>query len=654
MVAHGDADSARAELARWEEMWDRSMMPRVARGLGGHILMALLVGAVLVLSPAPAWAWIENHVQGLQTRLTIDASGQTVVEHRLELRMNGNVRQKTYRIDGVDADAEPLPDGYVVPFDDALAGSTEEAIPIVVAVRKHDDEPTVSLDVKVEDRKGLWRGRYLFVIRYRTDLREGARVTRDGALVQLRWQGPRLADGYDNARTTFVVPASPSPPRAPDADEHDPVDDRRATREGSVEGSLPATFLSEVRRGQDHDEIELLRTYAPKGEGILWTVRVDPRAVTPPPMEGGGAAAEPAFRTVRDEMATRNQWLGLAAGVLLLLFLLGWGRGREVARLADEAGARVPPLVPMPPILRGLGAGLGVVAGLALQLRFDRPVLGALAVIVGVVLLAHGVPRLSSDAARRGPGRWLTVTEREALGPPPRRAGAWLDSSTRVGKGLLLLVLAAHAGGVWWLAQHSRLLALQAGFDAVIWLALFGTGRLVTMPPDMAVEPAGFLRKVAKRLRKGDSKLRIAPRIRIPHGEVDPDELRLGVVPKLPLRGFSGIEVGVTYALGFGPRVAMPEILVRVVSGSPCDEALAVVSTKGRISPGRKPDERVIAITPRFPTAKMTAEIVIALAARVTDPQRAERQAEPAEPKKRKRRRRRPRAAAREQDEAAA
>ena len=196
---------------------------------------------------------------------------------------------------------------------------------------------------------------------------------------------------------------------------------------------------------------------------------------------------------------------------------------------------------------------------------------------------------------------------------------------------------------------------MQAGFDAVNWLAIFGTGRLVTMPPDMAVEPAHFLRKVAKRLRKSDSKLRIAPRIRVPHGDVDPDELRLGVVPKLPSRGFSGIEVGVTYALGLGPRVAMPEILVRVVSGSPCDEALALVSTKGRISPGRKPDERVIAITPRFPTARMTAEIVIALCARVTDRERAERQADPAEPTTRKRRRRRrPRAAASERDEAAA
>jgi hypothetical protein len=111
----------------------------------------------------------------------------------------------------------------------------------------------------------------------------------------------------------------------------------------------------------------------------------------------------------------------------------------------------------------------------------------------------------------------------------------------------------------------------------------------------------------------------VVPRIRIPQGGVDPDELRLVIVPRLPQRGFGSIEIGLTYALGTGARVAMPEVLLRVTAESPCDEAVAAISSHGRITPGRKPDERVISFAPRLPTVRMTAEITAALAFRVMD-----------------------------------
>jgi hypothetical protein len=137
----------------------------------------------------------------------------------------------------------------------------------------------------------------------------------------------------------------------------------------------------------------------------------------------------------------------------------------------------------------------------------------------------------------------------------------------------------------------------------------------------MAVEPVRFFRKLVRRIgkMKGAAELRIVPRIRIPLGGVDPDELRLLIVPRLPQRGFGSIEVGLTYALGTGARVAMPEVLLRVTAESPCDDAVAAISTHGRITPGRKPDERVIAFAPRMPTVRMTAEITAALAFRVMD-----------------------------------
>jgi hypothetical protein len=171
------------------------------------------------------------------------------------------------------------------------------------------------------------------------------------------------------------------------------------------------------------------------------------------------------------------------------------------------------------------------------------------------------------------------------------------------------------------------------GMDAVALLALFGTGMESAMPPDRSVEPAGFLRTLAKRLRAmpiGDT-IRLVPRVRIPHGAIDPDELRLLVVPRVPLRGFNGIEVGLCYALGTGARVAMPEVLLRVVGDSPCDQAVATISRAGRITPGRRVGERVIALAPRLPTVRMTAEIVAAIAARVID-REAVQQAPPRAP----------------------
>jgi hypothetical protein len=63
----------------------------------------------------------------------------------------------------------------------------------------------------------------------------------------------------------------------------------------------------------------------------------------------------------------------------------------------------------------------------------------------------------------------------------------------------------------------------------------------------------------------------------------------------------------------------MPEVLLRVTAESPCDEAVAAISSHGRITPGRKPDERVISFAPRLPTVRMTAEITAALAFRVMD-----------------------------------
>jgi hypothetical protein len=162
---------------------------------------------------------------------------------------------------------------------------------------------------------------------------------------------------------------------------------------------------------------------------------------------------------------------------------------------------------------------------------------------------------------------------------------------------------------------YAYLLAL----DVTPLLAIFCTGRLSELPPDPAAAPARLLGDIAKRVRRlmrpeRGEEVRAIGKIRVPDGSPDADELRLGLLPKAALPGFVGIEVGVVYAPGAGGAIELPEVLLRVTSGSACEAAIEGLARHGRSMRGRKPDERVIAFTPRLPTARMTAGIAAALA----------------------------------------
>jgi hypothetical protein len=583
---------------------------------------ALLL-ATLVARAAGA-EWLETHVVGDEVKIDIAATGKALVEHRLLIRTNGSVRLRKLSLIGVDRDAAPLSNSYAVPARDAMSNSLSSATPLTLEVLRPDPkpdepEPPAELAITVADNKGLRRGMYVLVLRYQTDLRARGLIERDGAFVRVSWRGPLFDDGFDNARTTFLVPAAPTPPR-PVEQLPTPADEE----EGDDE-TLPPTFLSEVRRGDPQDEVELLRTFAPKGEVVVWAIRVDPRAFAAPlaaPVPDNAAAPPleaPSQAPLPRELSPLT--MGLAAGLFALVLLLVGLRGYEVRKLARASRATVPPFVPLPLWARAPLAAVAAVGGVGMQLWLDRAVTGSVLVVLAAALACHGVARLDAGATMRGPGRWLTVTEREVFSRLPPVRGAYLDISTRPGKAIFLLLGAGQAAAVWWLLPTSLWHAVLVGADGVLLLAIFGTGLARSMPPDMVVEPAKFLRKVLRRLRKRDDleSVRIVPRVRIPTGEMDPDEVRLLLAPRVPLRGFTAIEIGVTYALGLGARVAMPEVLVRVVAGSPCDQALATIARFGRVSPGRKRDERVIRLSPRFPTARMTAEIAAAAALRVVE-----------------------------------
>lgn len=570
----------------------------------------------LILSLAGvARAWTENHVLADEVRIRLQDLGKGVVEHRLRTKLNGNVRQYHIEIVGVDPDAVAMAGAYVLPDADAISSSLDNALPVSISTRigrslPNGERPSV-MRLKVEHRQGLRRGTYVWVFRYRSDFAARKLLRRDGAMLRFDWRGPILDDGLDNARVTFVVPKAPTAPRGVER----PLGDDR--------DNLAATYLSEVRRGGEWDEIELMRSYAPKGESTPWAIRLDRRAIADL-VPSAADHVPPRVRKPNSRNFRRDRWLWLAAaGLFVAALLISVLKGREVRRAEQVHTAVVPPLLPLPLWARSLITGVALVVGLSLQFIWQRADWGAGLVLLATACNCYGAARRSPGSSMRGPGRWLSVSEEEALVAAPRHRGAWLDLSTRAGRGLFFCFCLALSGLAFWLFRDRPSWFALVVADGVFVLGLFATARLSCMPPDMALAPAGFLGKVVQRLRKrkGTGGIRAVPRLRIPKGQMDADELRLMVVPRLPLRGFKSIEVGVSYALGVGAVVTMPEVLLRVVKDSPCDRAVAALTHRARISPGRRSDERVIALSPRFPSVRATVEIVAALLIKVADRQ---------------------------------
>ena len=571
----------------------------------------LLSLAVLVVPVRSAFGWVEVHVEADDVRLTLERTGEARVEHKITLKIAGGPL-RSLDVRGVDADAVPDPEGYVVPQREAERGSLASAVPAVaerlpVDARPRADgsPPPTLLRVRFDRDRGLGRGIYVLFVRYGTHL--GARVQPGAALARIEWRGPIWDDGFDSARVTFDLPAAPTEPHADDAP--DPADG----------AARPALVLSTVRRGTQRDQIELLRPYAPKAEAITWAIRADARAlqrpaVAPPRLTGvraalAGAIPDAAMRTV------------LAAGAIALFVLytlLIALKSAETARLARAAGAAARPLVPLPVSARAIFGGAALLGGLFVQLVADRATAGAVLVLVATVLAAHRPPRWTR-AELRGPGRWLPVAEATAFADPPRLCGAYLDVSTRAGKALLLLLLAGVAGVAYPMHDTSPYRAGLVVLDATALLAIFCTGRLAELPPDPVTAPARSLREVAKRLRRAlGTDVRLVGRIRVPDGSATADELRLAVVPRRAPAGFGAIEIGVVHVQGIGGAIGLPEVLLRVRSGSPCEAAIEPLARHGRSVRGRRAQERVIVFSPRLPTTRMTAGLVARLVRALT------------------------------------
>jgi hypothetical protein len=566
--------------------------------------LCALAFAISLLVPRAALAWVEAHVEGDDVRVTLERTGDARVEHKITLKVAGGPL-RSLDLRGVDPDASPEPDGYVVTQKEAARGSlgsatgvTAERLPLETKPRADGSPAPTVLRVRFDHDKGLGRGIYVLVVRYTTH--GGARVTPDGSLSRIEWRGVSWEDGFDTARLTFDLPAAPTEPRADDA----------PAEEGAARAPL---VLSNVRRGAMRDQIELVRPYAPKGEAITWAIRADARALKPPP----AAPAKPAgmraaLAVALNDSAPRALLLAGAFALFVITSALVALKSAEVARGFRARGVEPLPLLPLPTSVRAILAGAALVGGLFVQLILARATIGALLVALAIALAAHQPPR-PKRATLRGPGRWLPVGESTAFRDPPRLRGAWLDVSTREGKLVFLTLLGGVVALVAWLWETTPHRAQLIAFDAAALLAIFGTGRLAELPPDPATAPARILRDVAKRVRKAFPDARLVGRIRVPDGSSEADELRLAIAPKSAPAGFGAIEVGVVYAQGTGGALALPEVILRVTTGSPCEEAIDRVARAGRSTRGKKPNERAIVFSPRLPTTRMTAGIAIGL-----------------------------------------
>lgn len=578
-------------------------------------LGALAVGAASLLGHTPdAHAWIDTTIASVETKVEVGPDGAAVVDNAMTLRVKGGPF-RSFDIPGFDADAVPEGEATATPINVKDNSESGPAVPVLRqllpdgALRLSVSEPTIA------------RGTFVFRFRHRTAQIKTMGLERDGAMVRVRYQSPKWPGALDSAKCTFLLDAGAAEPR--------PATDRVGDGDGPM-AVAGTSFLSTLRRKPGKDEIDLIRPHVSRGEPVTWAIRVDPKAL--PGVTDARVLPLPATLVkaqVQEAPEDRAVLFSIALGVALLFTALMGIKCKQVANACVATHADPRPLLPFSAGLRVLLVGPLVAAGVLLQLFLDSPMMGTVVLVLAMLVMAHRAPLPRAQA--RGPGRWLPVSDDEAFGEAhgvaAKRAQGWLDVSTRTGKVFALLFVAAVAGATYGVHRVSPYHAWLLALDAIPFLALFCTGLASQLPPDAVVSPAPLLARVAKELRKGDESLRVVPLARFAQGSSRPDELRLLVMPKTPVRGVTAIEVGVSYSVGEGGALPCPEILVRTVEDSVACKKLGRSVGASHWVKGKKPGERVFVLAPKLPTWRMTVALAARLAETLAEPVRAAKEA---------------------------
>jgi hypothetical protein len=537
-------------------------------------LLVGLTGLACVCPSRLALGWIETSVLSDAVTVEVDQSGQAVVSHDLWMKIRGGPLKGT-ELDGVDSDAEPLPDALVARV--TASSASEQTKPLLLS--RGDDD---SLHIEVEDNVGLRNGTYAFRFRYRTDLRHKSRIGIRGSWAELAWVGPRYREGLDVAKVTFRLPYAPTAPRLP---EIDPGVD------GLAQGELPTSaMLSTLRRGADVDDLELVRPHVAKGEPVLWRIWAAP--VTFPwllePKRGASDASAPSIATPRSPLG-KGIPLVLAAVLAAVSAVMVLFKHRATTLMAARQNCTPRPMIALRPYLRAVATGLLLGMALLLSVRFDAPTAGAVAFLLAEACMIYRRPLWPRQL--RGPGRWLPIHQREAFDRDVAvEFGRFLDASTTEGKCVLGAWLLATLIASSWLFRTQPYLALLTLLATVIPWPLLMTGSASELPLYRRNRARQDLDWLHRRLGRNRS-LRVHPVGRFAEAESTPDEIRLKVTAPTMPEGLIGLEI-VSYTV---QQLSQPCLLIRVRDGSAAHERYRAAWSFSR---GRTPDERVAIFAP--------------------------------------------------------
>ena len=541
------------------------------------------LGALLAW-PSVAHAWVETTLKSDNVWLEVDSSGMAKVRHEMWVRVRGGPL-KEFVVDGVDADASPLPDASLVRAKSGAGAG--HPIPLVPEL-----DGTV-LRLVINAKKGVSRGTFLFRFTYETNLANLGGISDRGGHAELQWTGPRFDQGLDSAKLVLSLPRAASAPSIPAAN--------------GADGRNEGVFLAQLRRSSERDTLEIVRPHVARGETVTWRAKVDPElfgfapavAPTPTPHLRSGVSR----RAAMGEPSWRR--LGALGASALVLAVMLWVKGRSVAVAAEQRGASARPLVRLPLWARALIGAWLAFAGGAVALELQLPALGAGLAVLYLLLASHLEPRLHPRL--RGPGEWARqdpacLAQKSSIRSP----GAWLD----MGRWQGFLFFFAQAAGLLGLARIrfavSPYEGIICGMGIALLLPIFCTGRATELPTEPGAGGLGLLRKCWQRV-EGSEEVEAELLGRVSEAGAVPDELRIRLSPQRVHNGFQGIELAVENQMNGVGRVPLPVIILRVREGSACHQVLSKRLAWAR---GRTSEQRACLLRPALPDVESTIELL--------------------------------------------